>query len=114
VDVAAIARNTGMPEYRVQRIKEHVFFKEHRLDEGVRRFHPEIEIADAWDRLQRGNFVKQDIDLLNHEYFESRFESIHRTDARTAHDATISERSGRVWEPESFTTTQDMTARKEP
>ncbi len=34
VDVQAIAKNTGMSESRIQRIKEHLLFKEH----GVGRF----------------------------------------------------------------------------
>lgn len=52
-------------EYRIQRIKEHVFINEHTLSDGrVAQFHPYIEISDAWSRLQSGNFVKQDIQLL--------------------------------------------------
>ena len=40
---------------------------------------------------------QNDIDLLNHEYFESKFESFYKTDYRTAHNKT--EESGRIWDP---------------
>lgn len=57
-------------------------------------------------RLQNGNFVKQDIQLLQHEYFETRFKGIYKTDYQTAHDAAIN--SGRTWKPEEFVTTTEM------
>lgn len=97
VDVQAIAKNTGMAEHRVQRIKEHLFFKEHIKEHGVGRFEADYEIAQAWDRLQKGTYKQNDIDLLNHELFESKFEGIFKTDYRTAHDRTVD--SGRPWHP---------------
>lgn len=97
VDVQAIAKNTGMTESRVQRIKDHLFIKEHIKEHGVGRFDPDYEIAEAWDRLQKGKHKPNDIDLLNHELFESRFEGIFKTDYRTAHDKTV--KSGRPWTP---------------
>ncbi len=96
-DIAAIARNAGMSESRVSRIKDHVFFREHRLDDGLMRFQADPEMANAWSRLTSGNHLSSDIKLLNHEIFESKFEGIFKTDYRTAHDAAI--RSGRVWIP---------------
>lgn len=96
-DVADIARNTGWPEARIRRIKEHLLSREHVLLDGLRCFDPDPDIADAWFRLQRGEQREQDFDLLKHEYFESRFEGIFQTDYRTAHHATI--RSGRTWHP---------------
>jgi hypothetical protein len=97
-DVGAISKNTGLPAPRIAAIKEHVFFKEHQLDSGMRRFDADPDIANSWDRLRKGDFVKSDIDLLQHERFELKFESIFKTDYRTAHDAAI--RSGRTWKPE--------------
>jgi hypothetical protein len=97
-DVSAIAKNTGMPEARISRIKEHVFFNEHQLDSGSRRFDADIDIANSWSRLREGDFVKSDLDLLQHERFEAKYEAIFKTDYRTAHDAAI--RSGRTWTPE--------------
>jgi len=96
-DVAVIARNIGWPQYRIQRIKNHVFNNKHQLDDAFRQFDADPDIADAWARLQRDDFVPEDIRLLEHEYFESRFESIFRTNYRDAHNATI--RSGRTWNP---------------
>ncbi|OIB01382.1 hypothetical protein AK95_28545 [Paenibacillus sp. LC231] len=96
-DVQSIAKNTGMPENKIQRIKDHLFFKEHIKEHGVGRFEADYEIAQAWDRLQKGIFKQQDIDLLNHELFESKFEGIFKTDYRTAHDRTVD--SGRPWYP---------------
>lgn len=98
-DIVEIASNTGLPEYRIRRIKNHLFFREHQLDDIVRRFDADPDIADAWERLRRGEYIAEDLALLKHEYFESRFESIFRTDYRTAHEATI--RSGRIWNPPS-------------
>lgn len=96
-DVGQISRNTGLPEYRIQRIKNHLFYREHQLYERVSRFDPDPDIADAWDRLRQGEHNAEDLRLLEHEYFESRFEGIFHTDYRTAHEATI--RSGRTWNP---------------
>ncbi len=97
-DVSAIAKNTGMSEARIARIKEHVFIKEHALDSGVRRFDADPDIVNSWNRLKTGDWVESDLDLLQHERFESKFEAIFKTDYRTAHDAAI--RSGRTWTPE--------------
>lgn len=81
----------------ISRIKDHVFSNEHILDAGVKRFDADPEIADAWYRLTNGTYNQNDIDLLNHEYFESKFESFYKTDYRTAHNKT--EESGRIWDP---------------
>jgi hypothetical protein len=94
-DVAQIAKHVGWREARVQRIKEHVFQKSHRLDDGVRRFDADPEIANAWDRMIAGDHVSSDIDLMKHEYFESRFESLFMSEYRVAHNAAI--KSGRLW-----------------
>lgn len=96
-DIRIIAKNTGFSQIKITKIKENIFFKQHQLDDGVRLFAPDPDIADAWFRLQKGNYNDQDIRLLEHEYFESRFEGIFKTDYRTAHNATI--KSGRTWNP---------------
>ena len=36
-DISKIAQNTGMPEWKISRIKDHVFSNEHILDAGVKR-----------------------------------------------------------------------------
>jgi len=97
IDISRIAQNTGMPEWKISRIKEHVFSNDHILDSGIKRFDADSEIADAWYRLTNGNYNQNDIALLNHEYFESKFENLYKTDYRTAHNKT--EESGRIWDP---------------
>ena len=96
-DVAKISNQTGMPEWKIQRIKDHVFNNEHILSEGIGRFDADIEIADAWERLYNGNFNQNDLDLLNHEYYEQKFEGFFGTDYRAAHDRTLE--TGRVRDP---------------
>lgn len=97
-DVPMIAENTGWPEWRVARIKDHIFFKEHQLDAGFKRFDADPDMYNAWNRLETGDFVRSDIDLLRHEIFESKFEGIFKTNYQTAHGRTID--SGRTWTPE--------------
>ncbi|PES87053.1 hypothetical protein CN491_26695 [Bacillus cereus] len=80
----------------MRRAKEHVFLKEHHLVTRYGRFNPDYPIAQGWKRLESGNFLKEDMDLLRHEIFESRFEGIFKTDYKTAHNATV--KSGRPWE----------------
>jgi hypothetical protein len=92
-DVSSISKNTGISESRIARIKQHVFEKTHSLDDGIRRFDADPEIANAWRRLENGTHQPADIQLLDHELFESRFEGIFKTDYRTSHGAA--NRSGR-------------------
>jgi hypothetical protein len=93
-DVGAIARHTGMRTSWIARIKAHLFSRTHRLDDGIRRFDADPLIVNAWQRLREGTHTPKDIQLLEHELFEARFEGIFRTDYRTAHEAT--NRSGRL------------------
>jgi hypothetical protein len=64
------------------------------------QFDPDAEIAAAWDRLTQGDYITNDIHLLEHEYFESKFEKLFKTDYDTAHKATID--SKRTWNPPTF------------
>jgi RHS repeat-associated protein len=97
-DVAVIAAHTGIPAFQVARIKDHLFFKTHQLDygRGIRRFDPDPDIADAWERLRRNQYLPEDLQLLKHEYFESRYESLYKTDYRTADNAA---KSRYPWSP---------------
>ena len=93
-DIQEIAKNTGMPEYKIRRIKNHTFHEKHIIREKdgniiktkIKQFDPDPGIAAAWDRLEKGDFIKNDINLLEHEYFESKFERLFKTDYNTAHD----------------------------
>lgn len=59
----------------------------------VGRFDADPEITDAWYRLKEGNYNQNDIDLLNHEYFQYKFECFYKT----AHNKT--EKPERIWDP---------------
>ena len=70
-DVTRIANNTQFKESAVEEIKQHMFFKKHRLADGTyRRFDSDFEQAQAWDRLIQGNGTEADIVMLKHEYVE--------------------------------------------
>lgn len=71
-DCARIAANTGFREQDIRRIKNHVFYEKHLLDDGLSRFDPDYEMAQSWQRLIEGkNIESRDIILLNHEFLES-------------------------------------------
>lgn len=99
-DINKIAQNTGMPVHKIARIKQHVFLDDtHILEyEGrIGRFAPSKPMADVWERLENGTFTPNDIKLLEHEYFESKFEKLFKTTGGEAHQRT--EASGRRWIP---------------
>src|SRR3990167_826192 len=87
-DVIKIAENTGWEEEKIKQIKDHLFYNKHKQTlKGVfERFDSDSEIAAAWDRLYKGDFVENDIKLLEHEYFELNYERNFNTDYDTAHD----------------------------
>jgi len=60
-DVSLISQNTGIPEFQIQTIKEHLFFKEHVLDRGVDRFDSDPAISEAWYRLKNDKFNPDDL-----------------------------------------------------
>ncbi|WP_417798611.1 hypothetical protein [Terasakiella pusilla] len=76
-----------MKDFSIQRIKNHLFYNTHKLDDGIRKFDADPRIVNAWNRLEKGTQTDADIKILNHELFESKFEGIFRTDYRTAHEA---------------------------
>ena len=73
-DCKRIAANTGFREEDIQRIKNHVFYEEHELDDGLRRFDADYEMSQSWQRLIDGREIEnRDIILLQHEFIESIF-----------------------------------------
>jgi hypothetical protein len=84
-DIALIAKNTGFSESVIKRIKEHVFYKEHKLRDAVRRFYAEAPMCDAWHRLINGDFKSSDIALLRHEYAELKMMGIFKVEYEAAH-----------------------------
>lgn len=86
-DAAAISKNTVFTEKAATEIKQHMFVKEHRFADGsVRRFDPDFEQAQAWDRLAQGNGSVSDLVLLKHEYVELTQMRLHNYDYETAHE----------------------------
>ena len=88
-DTSDIAKNLKIEEFRVKNVKDHLFVREHKMRDGnIRRFDPDPDIAETWNRLRSNQYTEKDLQLFKHEAFESRFESIHKTDYGTAHDKT--------------------------
>lgn len=72
-DTEKISKSTGISKDKLDKIKNHVFIAEHNLIDGVRRFDPDYEMAQSWQRLIDGNINEQDMVLLKHEYAELRY-----------------------------------------
>ena len=69
-DVPAISKNTGISEKDIQKIKNYIFFEEHDLLDGRKRFAPSCEMALSWQRLISGKYEDVDVLMLNHELYE--------------------------------------------
>jgi hypothetical protein len=74
-DVSRIASNTGLSTEAIAKIKNHVFFVQHEMyDYGgqsvMKRFDPDPDIAEAWNRLASGLGTAVDHVLLDHELAE--------------------------------------------
>jgi hypothetical protein len=93
-DVTVIAGNSGLPQFQVQRVKDHLFNNAHQLDDGMRLFDADPMIGNAWQRMQSGTHTPADIQLFKHELFEAKFEGIFKQNYRTSHDAA--NRAGRL------------------
>ncbi len=86
-DALIISKNANMPEFIIQRIKNHIFYKNnHILDRGIGKLDADPLISNAWNRLLKGTHTDFDLQLLRHEYLESKFESIYQTTNRVAHE----------------------------
>ncbi|RGC28377.1 hypothetical protein DWX41_16685 [Hungatella hathewayi] len=101
-DVRSVAKNVGWTERSVARIKQHVFFNKHVLDDGIRRFDADYNMAVAWQRLINGDYLDRDVLLLKHEYLESIIEKKYNLTYREAHDrATLKHDWNAVLEKEA-------------
>ncbi len=72
-DTQKISIATSIKKDKIDKIKNHVFIREHDLIEGKKRFDPSYDMAQSWQRLINGNFEEKDIVLLKHEYAELRY-----------------------------------------
>jgi hypothetical protein len=80
-DVSSIARNTGIDEDVVMRVKNHLFMSEHEIPVGPNQiergnFTPDEHLAGLWAKAENGTLSADDSiefrSLLSHEYVESR------------------------------------------
>lgn len=71
-DIKNISKNVGWKQDSIDKIKEHIFIKEHDLGNNTKeRFYPSYDMAQSWQRLIDGKNIKeQDLVLLKHEYLE--------------------------------------------
>lgn len=72
-DCEKISKNTGLSEERVFLVKAYIFFSQHRLVDGIKRFDPSYEMAESWRRLSGKNkqhIQPHDLLLLKHELYE--------------------------------------------
>lgn len=90
----------------IQKIKDHVFYNEHLLDKYVdygippirARFDSNINQAQAWKRLEQGNFTKEDTTWMKHEIAERWYEKKHDSGYSAAHEAAEKKWTGNPWE----------------
>src|SRR5690606_16777182 len=95
VDVQSISRNTGLKEENIQIVKDHIFYNEHLkdryVDKGIPavygRLDADIDYANAWKRLEQGNFIESDIELLKHEFAEAKYMQKYGPSYNNAHNA---------------------------
>lgn len=85
-DVVRVAEVSGLSVKDVEVVKDHIFFAEHRLYDGVGRFAPSYDMAVAWQRLASGTPEERDFLLLQHEILESQVEKMYNLTAAEAHE----------------------------
>lgn len=83
-DVIAIAKVYGYLKLEVQRAKNYAF------GDGVshHEFYPDEDMAEAWERLAKGQGNEIDLIFLNHEIYESHLVESHNIEQSLAHDIT--------------------------
>jgi SPP1 gp7 family putative phage head morphogenesis protein len=85
VDAQKIAQYTIFKQKAVEEIRQHVFVKSHQLKEGYKRFAPDYQQSQAWQRLTEGRGTETDLLFLKHEYVELTQMRIHGYTYDVAH-----------------------------
>ncbi len=86
-DSKVIAKNVGWKESAIEEIRQHVFLKEHILYGERKRFEPDYDQAQAWQRLLEGKNIREsDLVFLKHEYVELTQMRLHGYDYNKAHE----------------------------
>lgn len=89
-DIEKIAKNTGWSYESISRIKNHVFYDRHTLQDGsIGILDADYDMAVAWQRLINGAFEERDILLLKHEYLESIVEKKYNITNKEAHEIVV-------------------------
>ncbi len=71
VDAKKIAQHVDFTERQIEDIRNHVFIFEQPRDGTRKRFDPDFDQSQAWQRLVDGNGIRRsDIVFLQHEYYE--------------------------------------------
>lgn len=72
VDAEIIVQHVpGFTAEEIEEIRQHVFIREHELDDGLQRFDEDFDQAKLWERLLVGtDLLKSDITFLKHELEE--------------------------------------------
>ena len=87
--VARISKNSGMRKESVGKIYDHVFIKEHKLLEGIKRFMPDYDMAQSFQRLFDGKEIfEHDLIMLKHERLECELMERYGYDFAKAHEIT--------------------------
>ncbi len=70
-DIDAIAENTNIERQTILAVKNYLFVDEHDLGGALKRFDPNYEISQSWQRLWQGKHIlKHDLTLIKHEEYE--------------------------------------------
>lgn len=104
-DVDAIARNTGYKSKNIQKCKNHLFYDIYRLDRyeslgepvEIKRFDANENQARAWERLENGIHIKEDLTWLKHEKAEQWYEQKNDVAYSESHEKAESHWSGTPW-----------------
>lgn len=88
-DVRRVAKHSGMKRSDVKKVYKHMFINEYDLLSGKKRFDPDIDMAESWQRLFIGkNIQEHDIIMLRHELMEWKLMNKKGLPYREAHKKT--------------------------
>jgi hypothetical protein len=93
-DICDIAKNLGFKADNIKKVKDHVFYQKHELDQYVslgepseyKRFDPYIQQALTWKRLGAGTHTQDDITWIKHECAERHHELKYGSGYSEAHN----------------------------
>lgn len=103
-DICNIAENLGFKADNIKKVKDHVFYNEHKLDRygpdeiEIKRFDPTLSQALAWKRLETGLHTQDDITWIKHECAERNYKLKHDSGYSEAHDYAQTRFDGAPWE----------------